>query len=397
MNDHLSEPHKEVILSEIKRQQEETRECTKARLQAEIERMVSGEPFDTRDFLRRNGWLDDDKHMADVPEGKNVSNIIETLEHLRAAGRIRKWEIKCTDIPGGETITIYLQGLGIYFMESLHDEAVKAEVYAARVTGSVPYEVASRPRTVITVLGEMAEDIETHFTIKSKEKPMCDRDKTTEESAKAVEELVGKEPTEGSCKNQDLPERFLRFEELIESAWGLIANAYGGNWDSASEASGWKAAAERWRGVYHKTLPYSSSKTEVPVDAAEAAPPTPEQHPAMTKYKMLEGRAAAREKRKPEPPATVPEQRPTVMAPERKPTVQIAIVRLACQLDRLEQLTAQFNATFASVLMASTEVDPALPLSLPNSCEMGQTLIAMADRLDVSCLVIQTTIDAADL
>lgn len=33
----------------------------------------------------------------------------------------------------------------------------------------------------------------------------------------------------------------------MESAWGLIANAYGGDWDKASPKSGWKKAAERWR------------------------------------------------------------------------------------------------------------------------------------------------------
>lgn len=39
--------------------------------------------------------------------------------------------------------------------------------------------------------------------------------------------------------------------EMMEAAWGLIANAYGGDWNKASEASGWKVAAERWRDHYH--------------------------------------------------------------------------------------------------------------------------------------------------
>ncbi len=47
-------------------------------------------------------------------------------------------------------------------------------------------------------------------------------------------------------------ERLRKSEEL---AWGLIANAYGGNWDLASEASGWEAAAIRWRDAYHATSP----------------------------------------------------------------------------------------------------------------------------------------------
>lgn len=31
----------------------------------------------------------------------------------------------------------------------------------------------------------------------------------------------------------------------VESAWGLIANAYGGNWDRATDD--WRKAAESWR------------------------------------------------------------------------------------------------------------------------------------------------------
>ena len=57
-----------------------------------------------------------------------------------------------------------------------------------------------------------------------------------------------------------------RLRESEELAWGLIANAYGGDWDLASEASGWKAAAIRWRDAYHATLPSSSSSSEVVVD-----------------------------------------------------------------------------------------------------------------------------------
>lgn len=39
----------------------------------------------------------------------------------------------------------------------------------------------------------------------------------------------------------------------LESAWGLIANAWGGNWDEAPPE--WKEAAERWRDrVWHPSL-----------------------------------------------------------------------------------------------------------------------------------------------
>ena len=36
-----------------------------------------------------------------------------------------------------------------------------------------------------------------------------------------------------------------RHMEALELAWGLIANAHGGDWDSAP--AHWKKAAERWR------------------------------------------------------------------------------------------------------------------------------------------------------
>ena len=42
--------------------------------------------------------------------------------------------------------------------------------------------------------------------------------------------------------------------EELELAWGLLANAYGGDWNMASKASGWKDAAERWRDRYHAIL-----------------------------------------------------------------------------------------------------------------------------------------------
>lgn len=44
-------------------------------------------------------------------------------------------------------------------------------------------------------------------------------------------------------------------DDLLYVAWGLIANACGGNWDEADRLSpGWKAAAERWRDRWHATL-----------------------------------------------------------------------------------------------------------------------------------------------
>ena len=54
--------------------------------------------------------------------------------------------------------------------------------------------------------------------------------------------------TECEGKRADVREA----DELLELAWGLIANSYGGDWDQASEQSGWKVAAERWRDRYHE-------------------------------------------------------------------------------------------------------------------------------------------------
>ena len=66
---------------------------------------------------------------------------------------------------------------------------------------------------------------------------------------RAIDMVVGIE--------NDIPSEQPEYEsiqDLLEMAWVIIANAYGGDWDLASEASGWKRAAERWRDVYHKTL-----------------------------------------------------------------------------------------------------------------------------------------------
>ena len=38
-----------------------------------------------------------------------------------------------------------------------------------------------------------------------------------------------------------------RLRDDMETAWGIIANAYGGDWDASSPTSGWKQAATRWR------------------------------------------------------------------------------------------------------------------------------------------------------
>lgn len=37
--------------------------------------------------------------------------------------------------------------------------------------------------------------------------------------------------------------------DLLEQAWGVIANGNGGNWPEA--AATWRTAAERWRDAWH--------------------------------------------------------------------------------------------------------------------------------------------------
>lgn len=39
---------------------------------------------------------------------------------------------------------------------------------------------------------------------------------------------------------------------LVELAWGIIANASGGNWDL--ESKDWQTAAAKWRDDYHHSL-----------------------------------------------------------------------------------------------------------------------------------------------
>jgi hypothetical protein len=42
-------------------------------------------------------------------------------------------------------------------------------------------------------------------------------------------------------------------DDLLMAAWGLIANAGGGDW--SNETDEWRAAAARWRDAFHASLP----------------------------------------------------------------------------------------------------------------------------------------------
>ncbi len=55
-----------------------------------------------------------------------------------------------------------------------------------------------------------------------------------------------------------------RLRNSEAAAWGLIANAFGGDWRKAGEE--WREAAYRWRDEYHKHLPPpGDDKVEEPV------------------------------------------------------------------------------------------------------------------------------------
>lgn len=57
-------------------------------------------------------------------------------------------------------------------------------------------------------------------------------------------------PDRGHCERL----RGKPWQDLSELAWGLIANASGGDW--RRESAEWRRAAERWREEYHALLGY---------------------------------------------------------------------------------------------------------------------------------------------
>ena len=64
---------------------------------------------------------------------------------------------------------------------------------------------------------------------------------------------------------------------MLEAAWGLIANAYGGNWDAAGDA--WRDAARRWRNAYHGGPPgqgHVQEQAEALQQVIDSKPPSEE-------------------------------------------------------------------------------------------------------------------------
>ena len=49
-----------------------------------------------------------------------------------------------------------------------------------------------------------------------------------------------------------LKDEIVKLGNILEAAWGVIANAGGGDWEK--ETKEWQEAAARWRDNYHKTL-----------------------------------------------------------------------------------------------------------------------------------------------
>lgn len=64
-----------------------------------------------------------------------------------------------------------------------------------------------------------------------------------------------------------------KFLDMLKSSWGLVANSYGGDWESATKE--WKDAATRWRDKYHELIQVDipnapSSETTDEQQAAES-------------------------------------------------------------------------------------------------------------------------------
>ena len=67
-------------------------------------------------------------------------------------------------------------------------------------------------------------------------------------------------------------ERAEKLEDGMEIAWGVIANACGGNWDHPCNLPGWREAAERWRDENWHAITLGLKKR----NALAPAPPTDE-------------------------------------------------------------------------------------------------------------------------
>lgn len=62
-------------------------------------------------------------------------------------------------------------------------------------------------------------------------------------------QVISKKGKETKFELKKIKRKELSKDDLLEVAWGLIANANEGDWDEATKD--WKGAAERWRDDYH--------------------------------------------------------------------------------------------------------------------------------------------------
>jgi hypothetical protein len=51
-------------------------------------------------------------------------------------------------------------------------------------------------------------------------------------------------------KTYKLEKEQSKLKDMLETAWGIIANAGGGNWDLESDE--WQEASKKWRDQYHE-------------------------------------------------------------------------------------------------------------------------------------------------
>lgn len=85
-------------------------------------------------------------------------------------------------------------------------------------------------------------------------------ERTEEEAIERIREIVAATPSETSEEppaDGDEPGP----GNLLEEAFGIIANAYGGDWTTASDE--WRAAAERWRDRWHARTPRAETLEDV--------------------------------------------------------------------------------------------------------------------------------------
>ena len=100
---------------------------------------------------------------------------------------------------------------------------------------------------------------------------MKDHEVTSEYASHLAAQCWCDPETEHLNMDSDLAKAFAkRLDNLIdglESAWGLIANSYGGDWELANPD--WRLAAERWREEYwHKVVchKFTDSTIDEPED-----------------------------------------------------------------------------------------------------------------------------------